>query len=52
MLDKYTPPHTCSISSSMSMAGFNKRLIDLETKATEHGEKIEELQDTTKRIEN
>ena len=34
------------------MANFSKKLIDLETKVTKHAEKIEELQNKMKRIEN
>lgn len=40
------------MSSPMAMADFNKRLLDLETKVIGQGEKIEALQDTTKRIES
>ena len=29
MADKYSPPHTRSMSSSMSMAEFQKKLLDL-----------------------
>ena len=40
------------MSSSVLMANFNKKLIDFEAKVTRHGEKIEALQDATKRIES
>ena len=36
----------------MSMADFNKKLIHLKTKVNTHVKKIEELQDTMKRIES
>ena len=34
------------------MVDFNRRLLDLEAKVTGEGEKIEALQNTTKRIES
>lgn len=36
----------------MSMTDFNKKLMDLEIKVNKHAKKIEECQDTIKRIES
>lgn len=36
----------------MSMADFNKNLIELEAKVIEHGDKIETLHDTTNGIKS
>lgn len=38
--------------SSMSMVDFNKTVVDLETKVTRQGDKIEELQNITKGIKS
>jgi len=42
-LHKYKPPHTQSMPSSMMINDFNKKLIELENKVTEHAKEIREL---------